>query len=172
MRAGVDYIGHANYLDVKPSNCWRATRNASCRPGDSVGSAVSRAMRKSWGQPSHRARSRLRSGIDATITSVAKLRAAGVRLVVGGDYGISIAPHGTYAKDLEYFVDLFGMTNAEALLCATRNGGLAMDRSGRLGTLTAGSVADFLIVDGDPLHDIKVLQDHARLRIVKSGRSV
>ena len=45
--------------------------------------------------------------IDATIASVEKLRAAGIKLVVGGDYGISIAPHGSYAKDLEYFVDLF-----------------------------------------------------------------
>ena len=72
--------------------------------------------------------------IEATIKTVAKLRDAGVRLVVGGDYGISIAPHGTYPKDLEYFVDLFGMSEAEALICATRNGGVAMDSSGRLGT--------------------------------------
>ena len=42
--------------------------------------------------------------IDATIETVAKLREADIKLVVGGDYGISIAPHGTYAKDLEYFV--------------------------------------------------------------------
>ena len=76
--------------------------------------------------------------IEATIKTVAKLRDAGVRLVVGGDYGISIAPHGTYPKDLEYFVDLFGMSEAEALICATRNGGVAMDSSGRLGTRARG----------------------------------
>jgi len=89
--------------------------------------------------------------------------------VVGGDYGISIAPHGTYAKDLEYFVDLFGMRPAEALLCATRNGGKAFDPQGSVGTLEAGTLADFVVVDGDPLADVKILQDHSRLTVYKSG---
>jgi len=107
--------------------------------------------------------------IAATITSVGKLRAAGVRLVVGGDYGISIAPHGTYAHDLEYFVDLFGMSPAEALICATRNGGLAADPGGTQGTLEAGTLADLVIVDGNPLADIRILQDHSRLDVMKGG---
>ncbi len=89
--------------------------------------------------------------------------------MVGGDYGISIAPHGTYAKDLEYFVDLFGMSPAEALLCATRNGGQAMDPGGRLGTLEADTLADFLVVDGDPMRDITCLQDHSLLQVYKGG---
>ena len=92
-----------------------------------------------------------------------------MRLVVGGDYGISIAPHGTYAKDLEYFVELFGMSPAEALRCATQNGGLAMDPKGRLGTLATNSHADFVIVDGNPLEDVRVLQDHDRLQVYKGG---
>lgn len=109
--------------------------------------------------------------IEATIKTVAKLRDAGVRLVVSGDYGISIAPHGAYAKDLEYFVDLFGMSEAEALICATRNGGVAMDSGGRLGTLEPGTTADLVIVAGDPFKDIRVLQDHSKLTVVKGGRS-
>ena len=98
------------------------------------------------------------------------MRKANIKLVIGGDYGISIAPHGTYAKDLEYFVDLFGMRPAEALLCATRNGGQAMDPSGALGTLAEGTLADMLIVDGNPLEDIRVLQDHAKLTVIKNGQ--
>ena len=103
------------------------------------------------------------------MASVEKLRAAGVRLVVGGDYGISIAPHGSYAKDLEYFVDLFGLSPAEALICACRNGGLAADPGGGRGTLVPGALADLVIVDGDPLADIRVLQDHSRLSVMKGG---
>lgn len=110
--------------------------------------------------------------IEATVESVRKLRAAQVRLVVGGDYGISIAPHGTYAKDLQYFVELFGMTAAQALICATRNGGLAVDQSGRSGTLETGSIADLVIVSGDPIEDIKVLQDHSKLRVIKGGQEI
>ena len=107
--------------------------------------------------------------VDATVVAVEKLRAAGVRLTVGGDYGISIAPHGTNARDLQYFVELFGMSPAEAIICATRNGGEAADPSGCTGTLAAGNHADLVIVDGDPLTDIAVLQDHSRLTVMKAG---
>ncbi len=170
VRAGVDYVGHANYLDdeaiellaanrerlfVGPAIAWEVQYLAQC---ESLG--VSKAVARSQGYEAE---------IEATIVSVAKLRNAGVRLVVGGDYGISIAPHGTYAKDLEYFVDLFGMSPAEALLCATRNGGLAMDPRGRQGTLAPGSVADLIIVAGDPTKDVRVLQDRTKLSVVKGG---
>jgi imidazolonepropionase-like amidohydrolase len=62
------------------------------------------------------------------------------------------------------------MRPAEALLCATRNGGLAFDPLGRLGTLAPGTLADLVVVDGDPLADVRVLQDHAKLRVMKDGR--
>ena len=88
---------------------------------------------------------------------------------MGGDYGISIAPHGSYADDLEYFVSLFDMSPAEALICATKNGGEAFDPEGSLGTLEAGTLADLVIIDGDPLMDITVLQDHQKLTIIKDG---
>jgi imidazolonepropionase-like amidohydrolase len=173
VHAGVDYIGHANYLDdeavellaenrdrlfVGPAIAWEVQYLAQC---ESLG--ISKETVRQQGYEME---------IEATIESVAKLRAAGVRLVVGGDYGISIAPHGTYAKDLQYFVELFGMTPNEALICATRNGGLAMDSSGRSGTLEDGSVADLIIVDGNPIDDIQVLQDHARLSVIKAGKTV
>ena len=171
VRAGVDFIGHANYLDdeavdllaqhrdrvfVGPGIAWEVQYLAQC---ESLG--VSKATVRKQGYESE---------IDATVTTVAKLRKAGVRLVIGGDYGISIAPHGTYAKDLEYFVNLFGMSNAEALLCGTRNGGLAFDPRGSCGTLAPGSLADLVVVDGDPLSDIRVLQDHSKLKVMKDGQ--
>ena len=170
VRAGVDYVGHANYLDeeavellsarndavyVGPAIAWEVQYVKQC---ESLG--VSRETVRAQGYEAE---------IEATVKTVEMLRKADVKLVVGGDYGISIAPHGTYAKDLEYFVDLFDMRPAEALLCATRNGGVAMDPSGSLGTLEAGTAADVVMVDGDPLEDIRVLQDHAKLTVIKGG---
>jgi imidazolonepropionase-like amidohydrolase len=170
VRAGVDFVGHANYLDdeaidllaekkdtifVGPAIAWEVTYLEKC---ETVG--VSRETVIAQGYQAE---------IEATIATVEKLRAADIKMVVGGDYGISIAPHGTYAKDLEYFVDLFGMRNAESLICATRNGGLAFDPDGSLGTLKAGTLADLVIVDGNPLQDITVLQDHSKLDIMKDG---
>ena len=173
VHAGVDFIGHANYLDdeavellaaqnqrvfVGPAIAWEVQYLAQC---ESIGVARQTVIDQGY-----------EAEIEATVKTVHKLRQAGVRLVVGGDYGISIAPHGTYAKDLEYFVDLFGMRPAEALLCATKNGGLAMDPEGRLGTLSTGTIADLVIVDGNPLDDIRILQDHNKLTVIKSTQKL
>ena len=38
-----------------------------------------------------------------------------------------------------------------------------------MGTIEEGSLADLVIVDGDPLNDIRVLQDHSKLQIMKNG---
>ena len=170
VRAGVDFVGHANYLDdeavellaerkdsifVGPALAWELNY---LEKSESVGVSRDTVIEQGY-----------QAEVDATISSVEKLREAGVRLVVGGDYGISIAPHGTYAQDLEYFVSLFGMSPAEALICATRYGGQAFDAGGSVGTLKAGTLADLVIVDGDPMTDIKVLQDHQKLTVIKDG---
>ncbi len=172
VRAGVDFIGHANYLDDEAVDLL-----AACNDRIVVGPAIAWEVQyleqcEHLGVPRDVARAQgYEAEVDATVVSVEKLRQAGVRLVVGGDYGISIAPHGTYAKDLEYFVDLFAMRPAEALVCATRNGGEAMDPTGSLGTLQPGTLADFVLVDGNPLADIRVLQDHGRLQVFKGGEA-
>ena len=170
VRAGVDFVGHANYLDdeaielleekkdrifVGPAIAWEVNYLEKC---ETVG--VSRETVIAQGYEAE---------IEATVKSVEKLRQAGIRLVVGGDYGISIAPHGTYARDLEYFVTLFGMSNAESLTCATRFGGRAFAPDGSVGTLEQGTLADLVIVDGNPLEDITILQDHDKLTVMHDG---
>ena len=170
VRAGVDYVGHANYLDDEAVELL-ASHNEPVYVGPAIAWEVQYVKQcESLGVSPETVRAQgYEAEIEATVKTVEKLREAEVKLVVGGDYGISIAPHGTYAKDLEYFVDLFDMRPAEALVCATRNGGEAMDRSGSLGTLQAGTKADVVVVDGDPLEDITVLQDHDRLAVIKGG---
>ncbi len=171
VRAGVDFVGHANYLDAEAVDLL-AARNEKIVVGPAIAWEVQYLDQcESLGVPRQVAIAQgYEAEIEATVASVEMLRKAGVRLVVGGDYGISIAPHGTYAKDLQYFVDLFGMRPAEALVCATRNGGEAMDPSGSLGTLQQGNRADFLIIDGDPLADIRILQDRDRFNVFKCGQ--
>ena len=170
VRAGVDFIGHANYLDDEAVDML-----AACNEQVVVGPAIAWEMQyiaqcESLGVSKDTVREQgYEAEVEATVKTVEKLRKAGVRMVVGGDYGISIAPHGTYAKDLEYFVDLFDMRPAEALICATRNGGEAMDPGGSLGTLVEGTLADFVAIDGDPMADIRVVQDHGKLDVYKGG---
>lgn len=113
----------------------------------------------------------MRDALDSVRQVVPELRARGVRLVPGGDYGFAFNPVGRNARDLQLFVDWFGMTAAEALRCATAVGGELMGLAGQLGLVKAGCLADLLVVEGDPLADISILQDQDRLAaIVKDGR--
>jgi len=99
-----------------------------------------------------------------------KLRKRGVRILPGGDYGFAWTPHGTNAKDLEYFVRYVGMSPMEALLSATAWGGPMMRMGKVLGYVREGYLADLLLIDGDPLRDITILQDRARiLAVMKDG---
>jgi imidazolonepropionase-like amidohydrolase len=88
----------------------------------------------------------------------------------GGDYGFMWNPHGANARDLGYFVEMLGFTPMEAIVGATRWGGEIMGMPGELGQLRDGFLADMLLVDGDPLEDLSMLEDRARLlAIMKDG---
>jgi len=109
--------------------------------------------------------------LEAAVESMKALRRRDVRILPGGDYGFAWTPHGTNAKDLEYFVKYVGMSTMEALLSATAWGGPMMRMGkGQLGHVREGYLADLLLIDGDPLADITVLQDKARiLAVMKDG---
>lgn len=171
VKFGVDLIGHANYLDDEAVDMLKSARHR-CFVGPAIAWEVQfLANHERMGFTREAVRSRgYEREVEATQDAIKRLRAAGVRVLIGGDYGLNITPHGTYAKDLEYFVDLFGMSPAEALLCATRDGGAAADPKGMLGTLEPGKWADLVIVNGDPLADIRVLQNHDKITaVMKDG---
>jgi imidazolonepropionase-like amidohydrolase len=97
-----------------------------------------------------------------------ELKRRGVRVLPGGDYGFLWNPHGRNARDLTYFVDLLGFTPMEAIVAATRFGGELMQMD--VGRIARGFLADLLLVDGDPLLDLSILEDAGRLlAIMKDG---
>jgi imidazolonepropionase-like amidohydrolase len=108
--------------------------------------------------------------LEAAIETMKGLRRRDVRILPGGDYGFAWTPHGTNAKDLEYFVKYVGMSPMEALLSATAWGAPMMKLKNQVGEVKEGCLADLLLVDGDPLEDIAVLQDKRRiLAVMKDG---
>ena len=94
---------------------------------------------------------------------------AGGRLGMGGDYGFAWNPHGDYAKELTFFVKHVGFSPLETITCATKTGAEIMGRAHEFGTLESGKLADILVVDGDVLGDIAILEDRARFLAVIQG---
>ena len=102
----------------------------------------------------------------AQVESFPKVLAAGMRIAMGTDLGSF--GRGENAGELAYMV-AGGMTPMEAIVSATRRGAECMGLGDQVGVLREGMLADLLVVDGDPLQDISILRDGARLRLVMQG---
>jgi len=107
--------------------------------------------------------------LEGGAESARRILRAGGRLGMGADYGFACTPHGTYAKELTFFVKHVGLTPLEVLTCATKTGAEIMGRGDEFGTLEAGKLADVLVVDGDVLADISILEDRSNLLAVMQG---
>ena len=98
-----------------------------------------------------------------------KMHKAGINIAMGTDMGFD-PEMGTNAAELEIYVNL-GMSPMDALLTCTRNAARAIKLDKQIGTLEAGKLADVVAVAGDPLADIRCLQDKKNIQIVmKEGK--
>lgn len=170
-RAGVDMFYHVEYSDEEMLDMLEAQKDRIFVT-PTFGLLYTMLHEASpWGiTPEVAEAMRIDELVDHAAETHSELRKRGIRHLIGGDYGIAWNPQGTNARDVKHFVDFFGYSPAGALVCATRNGGLAMMRDGSLGTLSEGALADMLLVDGDPLADPSVLTDADRLvLIMKDG---
>jgi imidazolonepropionase-like amidohydrolase len=95
-----------------------------------------------------------------------KAHEAGVRMAFGTDAGVY--PHGTNGKQFAYMVE-YGMTPMEAIQAATVNAAELLGWPGDVGAIEAGAYADLIAVRGNPLEDIRELED---VRFVMKGGEV
>ena len=98
-----------------------------------------------------------------------KMYKAGIKIAMGTDMGFE-PPFGTNSWELEVYVGL-GMTPMHAIQTTTKNAAEALRMSRDLGTIEAGKLADIVAVDGDPIADVRVLQEKKKIHMVlKEGR--
>lgn len=172
VRHGVDIIYHAALADSDALDMIESVKDSVfVAPAVGFPYAYLHEGEKYGLHLTPQARSGLEEEIEVTARNMQELHRRGVRIVPGGDYGLACTPMGRNARDLELFVALFGFTPAESLVAATNHGGAMMGLGHELGQLRAGWLADLIVVDGDPLDDVAVLQDRERINLVmKDGR--
>ena len=171
IKHGIEMIYHASFIDDETLDLLEANKHKhfvapglawlinTCYHAEPFG--ITPAAAKAMGYVEE---------LEAAIDAMRKMHKRGIHILPGGDYGFAWTPHGTNAKDLEYFVKHVGMTNSEALLAATAWGGPVMRMGEQLGQIKEGYFADILLIDGDPLADITVLQNKERiLAVMKDG---
>ena len=169
--AGVDSLEHATYADDETLRMI-ADKGLTLVPGLRYLYSIIENGPRFGIDEAVIAPSGLRDEIKQAADTYRRARELGIRMCPGGDFGFAWNPHGEYAKDIQVFVDVIGYTPLEAITCATRSGAELMRMDDRLGTLRPGKIADLVVVDGDPLRDISVLQDRGRLSVMQGGRFV
>jgi imidazolonepropionase-like amidohydrolase len=168
VRAGVDILDHGTLVD---DECIEmiAARNVFVVPALNYQKAVLERGPEFGFPQEFLDRTMYRQELEAACVNMRKLFNAGVRVLPGGDYGFAWCPHGEYARDLQTFVEEIGLTPMQTLVAATKWGSELMRMEDRIGTLETGKLADLLLVDGNPLDDIRILQDRSRLALVMQG---
>ncbi|MBW2370095.1 MAG: amidohydrolase family protein, partial [Deltaproteobacteria bacterium] len=103
--------------------------------------------------------------------SFSRAAAAGIKIALGTDI-INEENHGRSAFELELMVR-HGFSPMQAIVAATRTSAEVCRIADQVGTLEAGKLADLLVVDGDPLADITVLQESSKMLLVmKEGNDI
>jgi imidazolonepropionase-like amidohydrolase len=107
--------------------------------------------------------------VDAHKEAFRRALDMGVRIAFGTDQGVG--PHGRNAEELEYMVQA-GMRPMQAIVGVTKTASECVHMADQIGTLEPGKLADLLIVDGDPLTDIGILQNREKLLVIMQGGRV
>jgi imidazolonepropionase-like amidohydrolase len=112
--------------------------------------------------------------LDALADIHTRAHRAGIPLMAGSEAGFSVTPYGEWhAREIELLAELAGLSPMEAIVAATRANARALGWDDRVGTLEPGKLADVLVVEGDPLADLSVLGQPARIRAVfKDGKPI
>ncbi|MBS1826426.1 MAG: amidohydrolase family protein [Acidobacteria bacterium] len=166
LRAGYDAVEHATFIDDEGLELL-LQRDVPVVPALQFEWA-SVEYGKEWGM-SQRVIDGHKETLEGGAESARRILKAGGRIGMGGDYGFAWNPHGDYAKELTFFVKYVGFGVLDVLRCATKVGAEIMGRGGEIGTLETGKVADVLVVDGDVVRDVSVLEDRRRIVAVMQG---
>lgn len=172
VRNRVDMIYHCDHADEEALDMLEEARDWVLT-GPAIGIIINaiKALEAADDPAQQPAIEELRTLYQHNCWTHREMRKRGIPIVLGGDYGFAVNPQGTNATDLQHFVEHYGFTPAEALECATRVGARAMWMADELGLISEGYLADILLVDGNPLDDVTIMQDKSRFRmIMKDGR--
>lgn len=167
-RAGADVIFHAFDMDEE---CLEAIVKNGCMlsPGltflyNTIEFTRPSDPAYSWRPANNRKR------VQRALEVLSQARKAGVPFLVGTDSGFAVTPYGEWhARELKIMVDDLGFTAEEALKATTVTNAQVLREHREVGGLGLGRMADFIVVDGDPIADIGVLMRREAIQAVYQG---
>ncbi len=161
MLGGVDTIEHGTYLDEETADMMVENGAALVLTlGAGNPDLESYPLSPVQQADAERRKPMIEQGIKQIRGTIALARSKGIFLGIGTDAGGNpLAPHNfSMARELELLVDN-DLTALEAISIGTRNNAAVLDMNDDIGTVEAGKYADLLVLNSDPLVDIRNLRD-------------
>ncbi len=152
-RAGVDSIEHGTFADEAGIKAMKASGTAMV-PTLMAFTGIRERLGKGVYTPA--VEKKVRETIEVVGRAMKAARTSGVPIVFGTDAGVF--EHGRNAQEFAGMVQLGGLSNAEALASATTLAARYLDMETQIGRIAPGYSADIIAVDGDPLSNIRVLE--------------
>jgi len=170
LQAGVHTIEHGTYLYQDPGSIqWMAQHGITLVPTLKVGWDIIQANDLTipkWILEKNKA-----TQGEAEL-SLKRAYEAGVPIAMGSDVGTPLNVHGENGLEI-YWMGQAGLSAMDALCAATGNAARALGWESWLGTLEPGKVADLIVLDSNPLDNLRVLAQKEHLQFVmKDGRIV
>jgi imidazolonepropionase-like amidohydrolase len=167
VKAGFDSVEHAMFMDAEALNMMHEHRVFY------VPTVVAplRALEDSKGVVPEWLIKKIKGFKNNFIKNVKMAHEKGLKIAMGSDAGTPLNPHGENLKELEFFVDI-GFSPMQAIIAATKGAAETLDLENEVGTVEEGKLADFIVVDGDPLEDIACLQKREKIVYVVKGGEV
>jgi imidazolonepropionase-like amidohydrolase len=155
IRAGIDTIEHASLADEEGIRLAAQRKQPVWFSMDIFNTDYTQAEGKKNGVLEDNLR-KDREVAQIQRDNFRRAHQAGVKMVFGSDAGVM--PHGTAGGQFRTMVE-YGMTPMEAIQAATRNAAQALGRERDVGAIAVGRYGDLIAVDGDPLRDVRALED-------------
>lgn len=170
VEAGIDSLEHAHFIDER-------TIQAMAEHGTYLVPTMTHCARNYFMlretlPEDQREKNLVFNAYESMYRVIPRARELGVPITTGTDAGAGNVPHGCNAMEIELLTTV-GMNPLEAIHAGTGRAAALLDMADLTGTLTKGRFADLLFVRGDPLADVRLLQNQANIAVVMTeGRVV
>lgn len=162
LKGGVDTLEHGYFIDDEDCEVMKS-KNIILVP--TLGISRNIMERGEELGVSKEGVEKLRGFEDTHLKSVMRAHRSDVKIALGTDALATIFSHGENAFELECLVDV-GLSPMEAIVAGTRNAAEAIGLERDVGTIEEDKQADIIVVDGNPLKDVRILQDKENIRLV------
>ena len=168
VEAGIHSIEHGVDLDDAVIELMRE-RGTFVVPTLVTPVGIVEAAEASPGDVPEYAARKAREVVEIHRDSIARAHEAGVKIAMGTD--CVVVPHGQNLRELGLMCEA-GLSPMESIVASTQTAAECLGWEADIGTLESGKLADVVICQGDPLADIRILEDNANIALVMQGGRV